>query len=87
MGALEQSITDGPIHPYHFYTADLKLAGLRRRLRLDIGPLRYLLFSVPYGSKFYPSGAINLRERQVAFEIGLNFEEILNSIGVHRDTW
>jgi hypothetical protein len=65
----------------------LKLAGVARRLRLDAGPLRYLLFSVTYGSKFYPSGAPNLRERQVGFEIGLNFGEILNSFGARRDTW
>jgi len=69
------------------YTADLKLAGVSRRLGLNIGPLRYLLFSVTYGSKFYPSGPPDLRERQVGFEIGLNFEEILNDLGVRRDTW
>jgi hypothetical protein len=27
-----------------------------------------------------------LRERQIGVEIGLNFEEILNSLGVRRDT-
>jgi hypothetical protein len=42
---------------------------------------------VTYGSKYYPSGVVSLRERQVGFEIGLNFEEILNSLGVRRDTW
>lgn len=60
---------------------------MSRRLGRNIGPLRYLLFSVTYGSKFYPSGAPELRERQVGFEIGLNFEEILNSLGVRRDKW
>jgi hypothetical protein len=60
---------------------------LSRRLGLNVGPLRYLLFSVTYGSKFYPSGPPDLRERQVGFEIGLNFEEILNALGVWRDTW
>jgi len=77
----------GGDYSYKIYTADLKLAGASRRLGLDIGPLRYLFFSVTYGSKFYPSGAVNLRERQVGFEIGLNFEEILNSLGARRDTW
>ena len=78
---------NGRDYSYEIYTADLKLAGVGRRLRRDIGPLKYLLFSVTYGSKYYPSGVVSLRERQVGFEIGLNFEEILNSIGVHRDTW
>jgi Predicted periplasmic lipoprotein (DUF2279) len=78
---------NGRDYSYEIYTADLKLAGVGRRLRLDIGPLKYLLFSVTYGSKYYPSGIVSLRERQVGFEIGLNFEEILNSLGVRRDTW
>ena len=69
------------------YTADLKLAGLGRRLDLNIGPLRYLLFSLTYGSKGYGTGNPDLRERQVGFEIGLNSEEILNALGVQRKTW
>jgi len=68
------------------YTADLKLAGAAKRLNLDIGPLRYLLVSATYGSKGYGTANPNLEERQVGFEIGLNVEEILNSIGVKRDT-
>jgi len=71
----------------HIYTFDVKLAGASRRLGLNTGPLRYLLFSVTYGTKYYPSGPPNLRERQVGFEIGLNFEEILNTLGARRDTW
>jgi predicted lipoprotein DUF2279 len=77
----------GHDYSYNIYTVDLKLAGVSRRVGLNIGPLRYLLFSVTYGSKFYPSGLPSLRERQVGFEIGLNFEEILNSLGARRDTW
>ena len=69
------------------YTADLKLAGVGRRLDLNIGPLRYLLFSLTYGSKGYGTGNPDLRERQVGFEIGLNSEEILNALGVQRNTW
>ncbi len=69
------------------YTADLKLAGAARRLNLNVGPLRYLLFSVTYATKGYATGVSDLRERQVGFEIGLNLEEILNSVGVRRDTW
>ena len=69
------------------YTADLKLAGAARRLNLNVGPLRYLLVSVTYASKGYATGIADLRERQVGFEIGLNLEEILNSLGARRDTW
>jgi hypothetical protein len=68
-------------------TADLKIAGLARRLDLPVGPLRYLLFSVTYGTKSYPSGLPELRERQVGFEIGLNLAIILDDLGVRRDTW
>jgi predicted lipoprotein DUF2279 len=68
-------------------TADLKLAGLARRLGLDLGPLRYLLLSVTYGSKGYPRGAPALRERQLGLEIGLSFEAILNDVGARRNTW
>jgi hypothetical protein len=77
----------GGSYSSQIYTADLKLAGAARRLNLNIGPLRYLLFSVTYGSKGYATGIASLRERQVGFEIGLNLEEILNSVGVRRDTW
>jgi hypothetical protein len=77
----------GGDYSHKIYTADLKLAGVGSRLALNIGPLRYLLLSVTYGTKFYPSGLPDLRERQVGFEIGLNFEEILNALGAQRDTW
>src|SRR5215468_5340772 len=40
----------GRDYSYEIYTADLKLAGVASRLGLNIGPLRYLLFSVTYGS-------------------------------------
>jgi len=69
------------------YTADLHLAGVFDRLNLKVGPLRYLLFSVTYGVKGYPTGTPSLRERQVGFEIGLDFEVILNDLGVNRKTW
>jgi len=69
------------------YTADLKLAGVGDRLSINIGPLRYLLFSVTYGSKGYGTGIPDLRERQVGFEVGLNSAEILNAFGVQRNTW
>ena len=69
------------------YTGDFKLAGLARRLGWNIGPLKYLLLSVTYGSKGYPKGTIETRERQVGIEIGLNFQEILDDVGARRDRW
>jgi hypothetical protein len=69
------------------YTADLKFAGVARRSGLAIGPFRYLLFSLTYGSSSYPSGPPEQQQRLVGFEIGLNFEEILNDVGVRRNTW
>jgi hypothetical protein len=68
-------------------TADLKLAGVARRLGVNVGPLRYLLVSLTYGTKGYPSGLPELRERQAGIEIGLNFEAILDDVGVTRATW
>src|SRR5215813_3191351 len=69
------------------YTVDLKLQVVARRANIAIGPLRYLLVSITYGTKGYPSGVPELRERQVGLEIGLNLAIILNDLGVRRDTW
>jgi uncharacterized protein YfiM (DUF2279 family) len=69
------------------YSADLKLSGLARRLGVNIGPLRWLLFSVTYGTKGYRVQPPIERQRQVGFEIGLNFPQILNDLGVKRNTW
>jgi len=69
------------------FTADLQFEGVGRRLDLNIGPLRYLLVSATYGTKGYPGGAPDSRERQVGIEIGLNFRVILNDLGAQRNTW
>jgi hypothetical protein len=74
-------------YPHDVFSMDLKLSGLARRLNLNIGPLRYLFFSVTYGTKGYPDGSPAERQRQVGLEIGLNLEEILKDLGVTRDTW
>jgi hypothetical protein len=67
------------------YTADFQLAGAARRLGLNIGPLKYLLLSATYGTKGYPGESGT--ERQVGFEIGLNFKQILDNLNVRRDKW
>jgi hypothetical protein len=70
------------------FPMDLKLAGLARRFGLNVGPVRYLLFSVTYGVKDYVTGSTAAeRQRQIGLEIGLNLEEILNDVGVRRDRW
>jgi predicted lipoprotein DUF2279 len=74
-------------YPHDVFSADLKLSGLARRFNLNIGPLRYLLLSVTYGTKGYPDGPVAERQRQVGVEIGLNLEQILTDLGVTRDTW
>jgi hypothetical protein len=76
-------------HDYsnEIYTADLSLAGLAKRLNLNIGPFRYLLLSLTYGTKGYPHGFPADRQRMVGLEIGLNIRQILDDVGVTRNTW
>jgi hypothetical protein len=74
-------------YKHDVYSMDLNLAGLARRLKLNIGPLRFLYFSATYGVKGYPTDDVEERQRQIGLEIGLNLEEILNTFGVRRDTW
>src|SRR4029450_1523278 len=74
-------------YTHDVYSGDLKLSGLAKRLGLNIGPLRWLLFSVTYGSKGYRVSPEIEKQRQVGFEIGLNLQQILNDVGVKRKTW
>jgi hypothetical protein len=74
-------------YKHDVFSMDLKLAGLARRLNINIGPLRYLYLSGTYGVKGYPTNVVEDRQRQIGIEIGLSLEEILNSAGVRRDTW
>jgi hypothetical protein len=74
-------------YTHDVYSADFKISGLGQRLGLNIGPLRWLLFSVTYGSKGYRVTPPIEQQRQVGFEIGLNLQQILNDLGVKRSTW
>jgi len=74
-------------YTHDVYSADLKLSGLGNRLGLNIGPLRWLLFSVTYGAKGYRVSPLTEHQRQVGFEIGLNLQQILFDLGVKRTTW
>ena len=69
------------------YSADFKLSGLGRRLGVNLGPLRWLLLSITYGTKGYRISPPIPKERQLGFEIGLNLQQILFDVGVKRDTW
>src|SRR5262249_42316557 len=72
-------------YSHEIYTADPALVGAARRLGWNIGPLKYLLFSVTYRTQGYPSDPN--KQRQVGFEIGLNFKQILDDLNVRRDKW
>lgn len=72
---------------YDVYSADLKISGLGQRLGANIGPLRWLLLSVTYGVKGYRGSPSVEPQRQVGFEIGLNLQQVLNDLGVKRNTW
>ncbi len=69
------------------YTADLKLAGLGERAKFNPGPARFLMVSVSYSAKGYPYSDPLVRERQVGFELGINFGEILRALRVPPDKW
>lgn len=77
----------GKDYTREIYTADLKLAGLSRRLDRRFGPARFLLLSLTYGVKGYPYAPPELRERQVGFEVGLNVAEIARAVGVPENRW
>jgi hypothetical protein len=77
----------GKDYTQEIYTADLKLAGLGERAKFNAGPARFLLVSVSYSAKGYPYADPVVRERQVGFEVGVNFVEILKAVGVPRDKW
>jgi hypothetical protein len=69
------------------YSFDFKISGLGQRLGVNIGPLRWLLLSVTYGTKGYRVQPPIEHQRQVGFEVGLNLQQILNDLGVKRNTW
>jgi Predicted periplasmic lipoprotein (DUF2279) len=69
------------------YTGDLKISGLARRWKFNPGPARFLLVSLTYGTKGYPYGAVEVRERQVGIEVGLHLTEIMRALGVPESPW
>ena len=70
------------------YTADFHLAGAARRLGLNIGPLKYLLLSLTYGTRGYPGDpGDSATQRRVGLEVGLDFKQILDDLNIRRNTW
>ena len=81
------STVGGATYTHDVFAADLKLSGAGRRIGVNVWPLRWLLFSVTYGSKGYRVTPQIGARRQLGFEIGLNLQQIPNDVGVKRDTW
>jgi uncharacterized protein YfiM (DUF2279 family) len=77
----------GKDYSEEIYTADLKIAGLGRRLRFSPGIARFLLLSATYGSKGYPYSDPDVRQRQVGIELGINFREVLTALHVPPHRW
>ena len=74
-------------YTHDVYSADFKFSGLSERLGVNLGPLRWLLFSVTYGSKGYRVTPPIEKQRLLGFEIGLNLQQILFDLKVSRGTW
>lgn len=77
----------GKDYTEEIYTADVKFAGLAKRLHFRPGIARFLLISATYGTKGYPYAVPDVRERQVGLEVGLHFSEILRAVGLRNDHW
>jgi uncharacterized protein YfiM (DUF2279 family) len=77
----------GKDYSAEIYTADLKIAGLGRRLRFDPSIARFLLLSATYGSKGYPYSEPDVRQRQIGIELGINFREVLTALHVPPHRW
>ena len=77
----------GSSYTHDVYSGDFKISGLGQRLGVNIGPLRWLLLSVTYGAKGYRVSPPIEQQRQIGLEVGLNLQQILNDVGVKRNTW
>ena len=84
---LRTSHVPGTFYDNDVYAADLKLSGVGQRLGVNIGPLRWLLLSATYSTKGYRAVPPVEKQRLVGIEVGLNLQQILNDLGVKRNTW
>src|SRR6185503_422384 len=85
--SMRASHLPGSTYTHDVYSADLKLNGVGQRLNLNIGPLKWLLLSTTYQAKGYRVSPPVEHEREIGIEIGLNLQQILNDVGVKKDTW
>jgi hypothetical protein len=69
------------------YTLDLKLAGFLPRVGARVGPARFLLVSLAYGTRGYRYSPEWARQRNVGIELGLNVAEVLRGVGVPEGRW
>jgi hypothetical protein len=69
------------------YSADVKLEGVLRRAGVRPGIGRFFLVSLTYGTKGYRFSPVDVRERNVGVDLGLNVPEILLAIGVPPSKW
>ena len=80
--------TLGRSYNNEIYAADLKPAGLVRRLGGKPGFERFFLTSFVYFTRgFGYDPPLPTRYQEVGFEVGLNFPEILRAVGVDEKTW
>jgi hypothetical protein len=78
----------GDNYSKEIYSADLKLAGLAKRLTIQPGPARFFLVSATYSTRAYGfEPARPDRQRNVGLDVGLNMPEILSAVGVPETTW
>ena len=69
------------------YSLDLKLAGILERAGVRPGFGRFFLVSFTYGTKGYRFSPVDVRERNVGIDLGINMPEILRALGVRREKW
>lgn len=71
------------------YSADLKLGGLFRRLRLSPQIARFLLLSMTYDTRGYGNETVPLeaRERNLGVALGINIAEVVRALGLPEDRW
>ena len=70
------------------YTMNVRFSGLLPRVHVDPGPARFFQFSFAYLTKgFGYSPPLDSRYQEVGFELGLDFREILQAVGVSNQTW
>lgn len=78
----------GSDYSREIYSFDLKLDGALKRLGVaKPGPGRFLLVSLTYGSKGYRFSPVEVRQRNVGVDVGLNVVEVLKAVGVRENTW